>query len=73
MSNEQIMPLTGQAYRHKTTGNIYRVILADCRIEATNAEAVAYRRADDPHAPVWVRPYDEFCDGRFEYVGIQAS
>ena len=73
MSDEQIMPLRGQAYRHKKTGNVYRVVLADCRIEATNTEAVAYRRADDPHAGVWIRPRSEFCDGRFEYVEIVGS
>ena len=61
-----IIPLTGQLYRHKKTGNIYRVVLADCRIEATNTEAVAYQRAHDRMSVVWVRPYVEFSDGRFE-------
>ena len=62
------MPLTGQLYRHLKTGHTYVVVLADCRIEATNAEAVAYRREDNPGGVVWVRPYTEFCDGRFEHV-----
>jgi hypothetical protein len=68
------MPLTGQLYRHKKTGNIYKVILADCRIEATNTEAVAYQRVlfgMDRHeltTVVWVRPFSEFVDGRFEHV-----
>jgi len=61
-----MIPLTGQLYRHKKTGNVYRVVLADCRIEATNTEAVAYQRDDDHASVVWVRPYTEFTDGRFE-------
>ncbi len=63
-----MIPLTGQHYRHKKTGNVYVVLLADCRIEATNTEAVAYRRVEDSAAPVWIRPYTEFADGRFEHV-----
>jgi len=61
-----VIPLTGKCYRHKKTGNVYRVVLADCRIEATNTEAVAYQRADMAAGIVWVRPYEEFADGRFE-------
>ena len=63
-----MIPLQGQTYRHKKTGHVYIVLLADCRIEATNTEAIAYRRADDRYAVVWVRPYTEFVDGRFEPV-----
>ena len=61
-----VMPLTGQLYRHKKTGHVYRVLLAHCRIEATNTEAVAYQSSEQKFATVWIRPYDEFCDGRFE-------
>jgi len=61
-----MIPLTGMCYRHKKTGNVYRVVLADCRIESTNSEAVAYRLASAEDAPIWVRPYEEFTDGRFE-------
>jgi len=65
--NVGVIPLTGKCYRHKKSGNIYRVVFADCRIEATNTEAVAYRRVGVNFAtPVWVRPYEEFVDGRFE-------
>jgi hypothetical protein len=64
-----VIPLTGQTYRHVKNGHLYRVLFADARIEATNTEAVVYRRADmDVGGVVWVRPYTEFCDGRFVHV-----
>jgi len=61
-------PLTGKLYRHVKTGHVYRVVIADCRIESTDTEAVAYQRADIPGGVVWVRPYHQFVDGRFEPV-----
>ncbi len=63
-----MIPLTGQTYRHKKTGHLYRVLFADARIEAGNVEAVIYRRVDETGGVPWVRPYTEFCDGRFEHV-----
>ena len=63
-----MIPLTGQTYRHKKTGNLYRVLHADARIEATNTEAVVYTRADFETGIVWVRPLTEFLDGRFEHA-----
>ncbi len=68
-----VMPLTGQVYRHVKTGNFYRVIIADARIEATNTEAVVYRREDIEVGTVWVRPRSEFTDGRFEFAGISRA
>lgn len=62
--------LTGSAelngtFRHVKTGGLYHIALL-CRIEATNTPAVAYVSHKD--GTVWVRPQDEFLDGRFEKV-----
>ena len=48
-------------WRHKKTGNIYRVV-GGCRIEDANKLAVLYAR----DGVVWCRPSEEFLDGRFE-------
>lgn len=49
-------------YRHKKTGNTYFHI-CEATLEATGEKVVVYVGADEK---VWVRPSDEFFDGRFE-------
>ena len=51
-------------YRHIKTGGLYRV-LRHGRIEADLRAVVIYESLADGR--VWVRPTDEFYDGRFEY------
>lgn len=60
--------MTDRIYRHKKTGGLYRVVFSEAVIEATLETAVVYRSVDD--GPVWVRPYAEFFDGRFEQVDL---
>lgn len=62
----QIIPLMGKSYVHTKTGIVYRVVLAYCRIEGTDTEAVAYKREDVHPSVVWIIPYDQFADGRFQ-------
>lgn len=59
----------GKLYRHKKTGGFYHVVLEDAIIEATMERAVIYRALSDNK--VWVRPYSEFADGRFELAAGQ--
>lgn len=63
--------IPGQRYRHIKTGGVYEV-LALARIEATLRDVVVYRHVNavtwsptPGPGNVWVRPADEFCDGRF--------
>lgn len=55
-------------YRHVKTGNHYVILSRDALIEATMTRAVVYQAID--HDAVWVRPFDEFFDGRFEAVRL---
>jgi hypothetical protein len=59
-------------WRHKKTGGEYQVLAFAClqahRNVLDDQPAVAYRKLGDNTAPVWVRPRDEFEDGRFEFV-----
>lgn len=53
-------------YRHRKTGGIYEVLYDGC-IEADLQPVVIYRNVDPTHDQrVWVRPYTQFHDGRFE-------
>lgn len=50
--------------RHVKTQGLYRVLNELAFIEATQEQAVVYQSLAD--GKVWVRPYDEFHDGRFQ-------
>lgn len=55
--------------RHLKTGGVYQIIATNARIEATLDEVVVYQKMHDPdHGSVWIRPAEEFFDGRFERV-----
>jgi hypothetical protein len=56
-----------QLIRHVKTDRLYRVIHtpAQCRLEATNEPAYAYRLDGVRNAPLWVRGHAEMEDGRF--------
>lgn len=59
----------GAYYKHKKTGGTYQLLMF-ATIEATMTPAVIYgaRKGNDVFR--WVRPTDEFCDGRFEPVDM---
>jgi len=52
-------------YQHNKTKGLYW-LLGDCRIEATNTEAVMYQSV--VNETIWVRPKEEFMDGRFRKI-----
>jgi hypothetical protein len=58
-------------WRHKKTGNLY-CIVGYVIIEKTLTPAVCYEPVSEPRA-VFVRPCEEFFDGRFEMVNIMAK
>ncbi len=55
--------LGGSMYRHRKSGR-YCIVLAIGKIEATLNPCVIYQ-ATYGSRDVWVRPLDEFMDGRF--------
>lgn len=60
----KIHAMQGVTYRHLKSGGVYEV-MDIATIEATMTLAVVYRSCADGRR--WVRPYEEFCDGRFQY------
>ena len=56
-------PVWTPTHRHKK-GGLYRV-LGRAVLEADRSDVVVY---DDAEGTVWVRPVDEFEDGRFSPV-----
>jgi hypothetical protein len=57
-------PQDGSIYRHRN-GSEYRVLMV-ARLEATTEYCVVYEPREGGMA--WVRPLNEFGDGRFTYV-----
>jgi hypothetical protein len=49
-------------WQHKKTGGVYEIV-GECQIEATNAPGVLYRNTST--GVTWMRPKEEFFDGRF--------
>lgn len=60
----------GSVWQHTKTRGFY-VVLGQCRIEATNTPAVRYMPVNG--GVEWVRPEDEFLDGRFVEVTEMAA
>lgn len=52
----------GMEVRHVKSGRHYTVV-CEAMIEATLMPVVVYRAESDQ--TIWVRPTEEFCDGRF--------
>ena len=50
-------------YTHVKTGNIYEVLDSDAKLEGNMASVVVYRGLMT--GKTWVRPVEEFFDGRF--------
>ena len=61
---EPVTVVVGGLYQHMKTGGVYRVLQVG-KMEATLEKVVVYQLCDLPKETVWVRPYDEFVDGRF--------
>lgn len=57
--------LATEMWQHVKSGGFYRIVTWG-RIEADLSEVVIYRAEKD--GTVWVRPKDEFFDGRFVRV-----
>lgn len=57
--------LAGSTWVHKKTGGVYTV-LETGRIEHNLEEVVIYRGSSG----VWVRPFEEFIDGRFSVMSF---
>jgi len=53
-------------WRHKKTGGLYVILDEDAIIEKTLERATIYRSLIDNRT--WIRPFDEFHDGRFEVL-----
>ena len=60
--------ILGRFWRHEKTGKHYEV-LGTGYIEATLTPCVIYRRKSGDDI-VWVRPLEEFLDGRFEDINL---
>lgn len=56
-------------WKHVKTGHFYEIVSLGV-IEKDGTPAVIYRRVfSDPTGPIlWIRPLDEFMDGRFKRI-----
>lgn len=60
-----MIPESNKFYRHRY-GGIYTVTVPKAKSTEDKSEWVAYTHVW-PFAPeTWIRPYDEWCDGRFQ-------
>lgn len=56
-------------YRHKKTGGHYAVLFIG-KLESDSSTCIIYAPVDELDSPTpWVRDYNEFFDGRFEFIG----
>lgn len=69
MAHHLVKHQHGKKFKHVKTGGIYE-ILATGLIEATLMPCVIYSGND---GTVWVRPHDEFNDGRFVLIEPEAT
>lgn len=53
-------------WQHKKTGGVYRIV-EFCVIEKGLVPSVAYR-SQSSEGPVFIRPCEEFFDGRFKQI-----
>jgi len=64
------MPTGDNVYwKHKKTGGIYTLLYDQATWEADLNDVVVYRALSDGR--IWVRPTEEFFDGRFEMVEVE--
>ena len=62
-------------FKHIKSGHLYKVLYDDAIIEKTMTPAVVYQRIEElakglklTTGPWWIRPKDEFFDGRFVHI-----
>jgi len=61
-----------QAYKHLKTGKVY-ILMFTAYMEGDRQHVVVYRRLGGNDATeTWVRPADEFFDGRFALIDMEA-
>jgi len=60
----QQVALPGALFKHLKSSGMYRIV-ATATIEASMTPAIVYESLENGR--VWVRPQDEFFDGRFQY------
>lgn len=66
----KVHAMPGVTYRHRKTGGLYEVVDI-ATMEATQQPVVIYKAKADGRR--WVRPHDEFCDGRFAFSDEKGS
>lgn len=59
-------PQPGEEYKHLKSGGVYEII--GCGVRESDREIQVIYQSRDPKGdgPWWIRPADEFMDGRFE-------
>jgi hypothetical protein len=63
------MNLQNSRWRHLKTLHIYKVVAYKNHfIEADNQPAIVYTREGGKDKRRWIRPIDEFMDGRFKRI-----
>lgn len=60
--------IPGAFYLHVKSGNVYRVVTVG-QLEADPSQSMVVYQATDSEGRLWIRPFEEFCDGRFQYEG----
>lgn len=60
-------PYQSEIWQHRKSGGLYTII-GECLIEASMTPAVIYKSLFG--GQVWVRPKEEFHDGRFVNIGL---
>lgn len=56
-------------YKHLKSGNVYRIISENGKLESNWEDAILYQDASNRGGPIITRSAKEFYDGRFEYIG----
>ena len=59
----------GAYYKHLKTGGVYQLLMTATIVD-TLTPVVVYGTNDHGTRRVWIRPLDEFCDGRFAPVDM---
>ena len=73
---DTMFPAIGDYWRHKVRGHVYEIITATASLQMACDPAIEAQYEDDDfvvyrnieNGAVWIRPTEEFIDGRFERV-----
>lgn len=61
-----MIPKMGMKVKHLKTKNWYNILHIAQNSDEPEQKLVVYQIYGNNRAPIWVRDYEEFCDGRFE-------